>query len=201
MSWTPISNDLRQLEPRELAVGRVTLADILDRHGRVVLEKGTRFGAEHAWIVKKYGFEGLFVGPDWPPPRCSDDVGALTIDPDELMQSLQRKAAARGGALRVRGQARHGWSQRITVVEVAKLAGAVIQRRIEVTTQDLSRSGFAFVAPHFVYEGTVLYASFGSLPGRPVMKAIVRNCQLGSGRDYRVGAEFVPLESGEIPPI
>lgn len=201
MSWTPISDDLRQLAPHELALGRVTPANIVDRHGRVVLEKGTRFGPEHAHIVKKHGFGGLFVGPDWPAARTGDDLGAATMDPDELIESLRRKTPTRSGRVRVRSQARHRWKHRIALVAMMKMSNSLVRRDFEAVTRDLSRSGFAFVAPMYLYEGTVVYATFSMLPGRPVMKAIVRNCQLVSGREYRVGVEFVPLDLGETPPL
>ncbi len=201
MSWTPISDKLRRLDPRELAVGRVTPGPILDRHGRVVLEKGACFEAAHASIFELHGIDGLFVGPEWQRAQFAGDAAFSTAAPEELVRSLQRRTATRAQAGQSRTQERHAWSVSLRIVAVIRLEGAVTRRPLTVTTHDVSRTGFSFTAKLYLYEGTEVFAAFDALPGRPIMKGIVRNCHLVAGRDHRIGVEFVPLGSDEVPPL
>ncbi len=112
-----------------------------------------------------------------------------TPTPGELIEVLRRRRESRRDALRVRRHQRQVWRVHLSLM---MLAGG--EAALEGTC-DLSAQGFSFLYDGFVYPGTIVYTRFESLPGRPLMKGIVRHCTHVDGRRHRVGVEFVPRDA------
>ncbi|MGD8451494.1 MAG: PilZ domain-containing protein [Phycisphaerae bacterium] len=76
------------------------------------------------------------------------------------------------------------------------------ERRLDVTTVDISVGGMAFYYRQYIHPGSTIRARFDALPGKPYVTAVVRNCTLiGPGR-HRIGMEFIEVRRDEgDPPI
>lgn len=71
---------------------------------------------------------------------------------------------------------------------------------IRVQTQDVSAGGFSFLSDRAIEPWTIVTARFLSLPGAPITRGIIRNCEKSGGDGYRIGAEFAPLADGSLNP-
>lgn len=190
---------LRLLARDELMLGQVLPGHLCDQTGRILIRRGERLTARHLQMLDNREQRDLYVGRDWPSAN-GREAATHVVTPAELVEALKRRNRSRGQHSRGRRHARHEWRTRlhVTVQECSK--GMFRRREIEVTTCDLSASGFAFVSQQFIHPGTILYPRFEALPNRPTLKAVVRNCVYVTGREHRVGAEFVHLDPGESVP-
>jgi hypothetical protein len=184
---------LRPVDQTELTSGQVLPGDLCDRTGRVLLHAGETLSAEGLARVRGVA-DGLYAGPNWPKPPGAPD----TPSPEELMEALRSRRPGHGGE-KGRRHARHAWRVRLRLT-IQEGSGEWGRRQVEVTTLDISVSGFAFEFPQFINSGTVVYARFDTLPNRPAMKGVVRNCTHVSARMHRVGVEFIKLVPGEAIP-
>ena len=191
---------LRQLDPSELVVGTVLPGAIRDDAGRVLIRAGQTLSAAHLQQVQERAGGAAYAGPDWGTPGEVEDAVASPPGPEELVHALQRRHQSGVTAGRARQQARHEWRvpMRLIIEECGK--GFLHRREIAVKTCDLSARGFAFISQQYIHVGTVIYARFITLPTRPVLKGIARNCTYLDGRRHRVGVEFLPLSPGEQVP-
>jgi len=130
-----------------------------------------------------------------PCPAKSGSPSSWTPTASELIEVLRRRHESRQDAPRVRRHQRQVWRARLSLTMLAGGALELQGRPVKVSTCDLSAQGFSFLYDAFVYPGTIVYTRFESLPGRPLMKGIVRHCTHVEGRRHRVGVEFVPLDA------
>ena len=114
-----------------------------------------------------------------------------SIEPKELLEQLEGLRGARGTA-EDRRYERKSWAVVLTL-QIQEGSGTYsTQREVEVTTHDISVSGFAFVYRQFLHKGTYVAARFDMLPNRPTLTGVVRNCTLLEGAQHRIGVEFLP---------
>lgn len=88
---------------------------------------------------------------------------------------------------------RHPWQVAVQVEileDSSKITGDSPSRTITVTTQDLSRNGFAFTYQGFIHPGTMIQVSFDMLPHQPVYLGTVRHCNNIGGMMHLVGVQF-----------
>jgi hypothetical protein len=189
---------LRRLRRRELVRGAPLPGHVRDRSGRILIRKGQRLSDEHLEVIIEREAWDVYADAEWPPPSYSGQHDLWVPTPAELLQALKRRWQSRGEGGRVRRHARYEWRGQVKLILQA--TGASQRQEMAVTTCDLSSQGFSFICDRYVHPDTVVYPHFDSLPSRPVMKGVVRNCVHLEGRQHRVGVQFVNLEPGEIVP-
>jgi hypothetical protein len=185
------AKQVRRLFPDELIVGMELPGPILDQNGQVLIPGDQRLTEEHLTLLEQRAQMAIYGGDAWPRPEPAPPKPQTLNDGDELIAILKQRRRGRGSK-KLRGHKRHRVDLvvQLTVVEEAGLTSR--QRTLEVKTSDFSASGFGFFCPHYLHAGTVIYADFKSLPGKPRLKAIIRNCvYLEERRQHRIGAEFV----------
>lgn len=191
---------LRLLGREELVLGQVLPGHLRDATGHILILRGETLTIKHLQMLDGRGLRDLYVGQDWPRTE-GEDVPAAAITPAELVATLKRRIRSRDRGAQGQRHGRRPWRTRVRITVQECCQGMLRRRDIEVYTCDLSASGFAFRCQQFIHPGTIQYPRFEALPNRPTLKAIVRNCVHVSGRDHRVGAEFVKLAAGEtVPP-
>ena len=191
---------LRRLDPEELVLGSVLPGHVRDQSGRILIRRGRRLSEEHLEQLQKRAVGAVYAGPDWETPEPPDPPTPV-ISADELTAILRRRNPPHDDS-RARRHRRHPWrvQLRLTIQECSQ--GVVERRDVVVATCDISAGGFAFVSQLYIHPGTLVYARVRSLPNRPVLKGVVRNCVHLEAREHRVGVEFVPPEEGEMfPPL
>lgn len=115
-----------------------------------------------------------------------------SLNPEALhrvLTELREKHDADGGR-ESRQRERFEWAAplRLEIEDVASGMGR--RRELDVLACDLSRGGFSFVHPSYVHPGSLVCAQFTSLPDRPRISGIVRNCVHLHARLHRIGVEF-----------
>jgi hypothetical protein len=189
---------LRRLRRRELVRGTPLPGHVRDRSGRILIRKGQRLSDQHLELIIDREAWDVYADADWPPPGRSGQGDLWVPTPAELLEALKRRRPPRGESNRVRRHTRYQWRGQLRLM--LQVTGTSQRQEVVVTTCDLSSQGFSFICDRFVYPDTVVYPHFDSLPSRPVMKGVVRNCVHLEGRQHRVGVQFVNLEPGEILP-
>jgi len=198
MTDISIPEGLQRLDIGRLVVGQALIGDVRDQKGEIVIGRGEELTPEHIDLLKKRASSGVYVGADWQPGRATAAVPVVTASPEELMLALRRRHACRTRSTPVRRYLRHEWRVRLRMmIQGAQGLGS---RLVEVTTCDVATHGFSFLVEGYLHPGTIVYPRFESLPNRPVMKAVVRNCAHSGARQHRVGVEFRKLELDETLP-
>ncbi len=190
---------LRRLKGDDLIIGGVLRGHLRDRTGRILIRRGQRLSEDHVRLLAERETRGVYGGSDWPPAEDSDGTRA-TASPEELMFALNRRFRSRQDTGRVRRYARHPWRMRLKITLQENCDGVVYRLELMVTTCDVSANGFSFICKRFVHPAVILYSRFDTLPNRPVVKGIVRNCVYLESRDHRVGVEFLEPDPGERLP-
>ncbi len=208
MSQDPMAGELRRADCALLKPGVILAGNLYDRSGRVLVRRGERLDGELLRRLAARQAQAVYIGPDWETPAtvsaatASDgraDVERPLSRPGEVVEELRRHAR---GERRTRRHARHAWRVRLKVVICNQPDSGPSPRAVTVMTCDISLSGFSFLFNQYVHPGTRVYPCFETLPSRPVMKAVVRDCVHVEGRQHRVGVEFAEWEPGEgIPPL
>lgn len=191
---------LRRLQHGELVLGSPLPGHVRDDSGRVLIRKGQRLTDLHLQLLQERQAHGVYADETWAPPSTIEDLDIPMASPDELVHALQRRSGARKFAGRYRRHHRHAWQARMRLTLEQRSKGLVFRREMSVTTRDISASGFSFLCRQYVHLDTLVYARFEALPGRPLMKAVVRNCEYVSPQMHRVGAEFIDLQPSDIAP-
>jgi hypothetical protein len=188
---------LRQLDPKELVLGRVLPGNVRDDAGRVLIPQGQVLSPEHLQLLEERGSPALYAGPDWNQPPPAAEPTKQSVTPEELLQSLKRRHGLHSRQEQGRRHPRYPWrcELRVTIEECSD--GLPQRREVTVETCDVSAGGFGFITRQFLHIGTIVFACFESLPNQPVMKGIVRYCHHLEVRRHRVGVEFVPLDPDE----
>jgi hypothetical protein len=190
---------LRKLELSELRLGRELPGHLRDREGNVIVEAGLRLTEARLRILAKCTNLDVHVGPDWP------IGGRLTADeeevsPEEIKGFLQRQVGTRDDLGHMRGNERRTWNAEITVILRVSEGHEETDHELRVTTRDISKGGFSFVADRYIHAGTCLFAQIGGAENQSIIKGIVRNCQYIEGRQHRIGVEFSRRNPGEQLP-
>lgn len=191
---------LRRLNRDELTVGRVLPGAIRDRAGRVLVRCGEKLSAEVLGRLEERCALAVYAGADWSESQKRAQPAQASQNASEIVDALRRRRRSPGTEGHTRRQQRHRWRVRLRMTIQECSEGLIQYRHIEVETSDLSPGGFAFICQQFLHVGTVVYPRFVSLPNRPVVKGIVRNCAHLDGRRHRVGVEFLPLAPDEQIP-
>ncbi len=197
MSHPGASLELRQLRRAELILGQRLPSHVYDRNGRILIRRGLILKPEHLALIDERDDWDVFTDPSWPDAAARSDES--WAPPDELMQMLKRRMRMRRDRGNFRRQPRYLCRVRVTVLLQEKWKSGIQWRELKVTTCDVGPGGFSFVCDRYVHLGTIVFPRFESLPNRPVMKGIVRNCTYVEGRDHRVGVQFLKLQAGELP--
>jgi hypothetical protein len=177
---------LRLIRRDELLLGWALPGDLRDAEGRILLPAGEVVRPEHLERPGPYAGEGLYVGPDWDAPQ-----GASAGSPAEVVRSVFLRHGAKEPNSDQRTYLRHAWSVPLTLV-IEETAGCRrAPREIEVLTADLSLGGFAFYYRQYVARETSVRVQFDSLPTRPRLVGVVRNCRLLEGTRHRIGVQFI----------
>lgn len=193
---------MRRVADSELSLGFVLPGNLRDRSGRILVRRGQRLSEAHMKLLLDRKVGSIYTEMEWQSPeqQAEEAHSQQESTPDELMRALHRKNDAGRGKKQVRKHERHTWRVDMRLV-VREFSGDMVQmRQLRVKTCDVSAKGFAFVSDRFLHPGSVVYACFESLPNRPLMKGIVRNCTHLSGRQHRSGVEFDKLDKGEAFP-
>ena len=183
-------------------VGSVLPGAVRDHAGRILIQSGETLSAAHLHQLDQGGACALYAGADWGAPPERRESVPQTLRAKEVVHALLRRHRTVADDGRTRRQRRHEWRVRLRMA-IQECSEELIHRReieIEIETCDLSASGFAFVSQQFLHVGTLVYPRFVTLPNRPVLKGIVRNCRHIEGRRHRVGVEFLQPESDEPAP-
>ncbi len=191
----PQAARMRRIEPEDLVRGAPLPHAVYDHAGQILVREGHVLTDEVFRGLIERRWTGLFVpveerptGEENPRPR-----------PEELLYALYRRDRTHARS-RARRHRRRAWRTALTVVLEESGGPSPTHRRLSVETRDLSSRGFAFLCQGAVNVGTAVFARFDTLPHRPILKGVVRNCTHVAGRQHRVGVEFVPLEPGDSLP-
>ena len=180
---------LRRISRHCLCTGLILPSDVRDFQGRVILRAGLIVDRNLLDSVKTHCGEAFYVGPDWPSNGSED--GDPDATPAEVMQSLSMQHEADPeDRPENRQHERHQWSVQLTLEIEELTAGGFRRRQLEVTTRNISKGGFAFVFGGYLHPDTKVSARFDTLPGKPRLTGVVRNCTLMSGRQHRIGVQF-----------
>lgn len=184
---------LRRIDIGQLSCGTKLLGHLCGREGRILIRAGQVLSDDHFALLSRRGSSAVYVGDDW--PWDPGDLPNEFADPAEIMEALHRRRMARPGA-QARRCLRHVWTVTLKLTIEEHSSEGYRQREIQVTTTDLSMSGFAFVYHQYVHPGTALQVCFHSLPDWPTVTAVVRNCVHIAAREHRVGVEFTKVARG-----
>ncbi len=194
-----IAENLRPLQAHELVLDHPLPGHVRDAAGHILLHQGQKLTCAKLDALEKWYVGGFYAGPDWPPAPVSQLWDRLPASADELMSALRRRRSTDRDEGNFRAQERHVWKTRLRLKIHENDKAGVRQREVEVETADVSPRGFAFLHDHFVHPGTIIYTQLEALDKQPVVKAIVRACHLVSGRQHRVGCQFVEIMTGGMP--
>ena len=184
-------SDLRRIEPHELVAGRPLPGDLRDAQGNIILPAGRILQPPHLQDLEGPVITDLYAGPDW-----DGDTGRTCDSPAAVVDEIFHRFGEKTPTTNQRAQQRHAWSVPLTVVIEEGGKHGTIRREIEVTTADISRRGFAFYYRQYISLNTRVRAQFDSLPNRPRVAGVVRNCRLTRGTQHRIGVQFV--QSGKL---
>jgi hypothetical protein len=164
---------LRRIYRDELPVGTVLPGHLRDRQGRILLRAGKRIELEHLTLLDERVDFAIFAADDWPTatPPSKDDAA----DPSDVLEALRLRRSSPGKA-RPRRHRRRACTVPVRLLIEERTALGSRQREADVTTCDISVAGFAFIFHQYMHPGTAVRATFASLPDRPHLTAIVRNC-------------------------
>ena len=179
-------SDLRLISQEELALGEPLPGDLRDSDGYILLAAGSILQAKDLQELGSRANGELYVGPEW----CGGDAKAVN-SPDAVVDEIFERHGGRKPATEERSRVRYPWRVPLTVVLEEPQKHDVIAREIKVVTADISRRGFAFYYRQYIALGTYVQAQFDSLPDRPRLAAVVRNCRLIEGTRHRIGAQFI----------
>lgn len=186
---------LRRISRHCLSKGFILPGDVRDFQGRVILRAGLIVDRHLLDAVKARCGEAFYVGPDWPSDGSEGDDPDAT--PAEVMHSLSlQHEDDPEDRPENRKHERHQWSVQLTLEIEELTAGGFRRRQLEVMTRNISKGGFAFVFGGYLHPDTKVSARFDTLPGKPRLTGIVRNCTLVSGRQHRIGVQFMGI--GEL---
>lgn len=165
-----------------LVEGEAALSDVFTSGGRKVLAAGATLDKDAiAWVRRLCGKS--FVAPvPWPMP--TPKTKAPPAKTDAAFDSIRKGYAKREGGDRQHDRSPWCASARVTLRE----PGAGV-RTLTVTTCDVSRGGFAFLAEAFVHVGTEVEAVLENRP-ETVLRGVVRSCAHVEGVRHRVGVQF-----------
>ena len=179
-------SDLQPIDQEELILGQALPGDLRDEEGRVILPAGQVLEPEHLQQLGTRLVTGLYAGPDWR-DRADKTVSSpeAVTDPDFRAQRGQTPFTDK------RAHERRSWSVPLTL-RIQETGGRrVVPRAIRAVTVDLSRGGFAFCYRQYIAVGTLVQAQFDSLPNRPRLAGITRNCRLIRGTMHLIGVQFI----------
>ncbi len=200
-------NQLRRLLRNEIALEVAFDEPIYDIDGRVLLPAGKKLTEQDVQMLQRRGGylrQESPASPDdvpaanEPAPRLRLAGAAATDEPptaapEQVMAELSRQH--HGGSTKGHEKRKHQRKQWHTVIRLVledpKLVGN--RRAIEVTTQDISVGGFAFIHSQYLYPGTIVRACFNNLPNQPWLKGIIRDCRLLGGIQHRIGVQFTEI--------
>ncbi len=182
---------LRFLSWTELVIGRRLPGHIRNSAGKILLRRGNVLMPEQLESLRQREEWAVYGGPDWPPRGAGSQENEP--DPAEVIQALRLRRGPKK-RLRVRTGRRHPWCIPLTLEIEEVRPGGTRRRHVEVTTHDICTGGFAFIFNQFVHPETIVRARFESLPTRPYLTGVVRNCVHLSGTQHRVGVEFVDAQ-------
>ncbi len=187
---------LQPVNQQQLAPGMILPGHLRDRTGRVLIQAGTLLGPRHLALLRQRGTLGLYAGPDWDRNPVAPPPHEKPAKPAEVLAALRGRRMG-GAKMRVREHERYTWSVVLRLsIEEQNLDGCR-RRDVVVRTGDISVSGFAFFYDQYIHPGTLLRARFETVPGRPYLIAVVRNCTHISARRHRIGAQFVKVRRGK----
>ncbi len=113
---------------------------------------------------------------------------------EEVLAALRERYRDAGGSDNRRHE-RYAWTVPLSLTIEETGDSGVDSREVVVTTHDISLGGFAFIARSYVHPGSVISARFDTLPGKPRLVGVVRNCIHLSGALHRVGVQFTAKET------
>lgn len=181
---------LRRVNATTLALGTTLPGDIRDYQGRSILRAGLVVDRHLLEAVKTHLGTAFYVGPDWPDDGSGEN-GSAEADASEVFETLSRQHDAGAATAENRKHERHEWSVSLTLQIVEQDPGGIRHRQLEVMTKNISQGGFAFTYNGYLHPGTEVSAIFATLPGKPHLTGVVRNCTLVSGHQHRVGVQFL----------
>lgn len=195
------TSELHRIDESQLALGCALRGDVCDIHGRVLLKAGQLLEKAALDAARRHAPAGLYGGNEWAGFFVEDD-GGMSDDyaqepvnrPAQIMRQLSEQQRP-GKGHRERRHERRAWAVPLTVRLEERCGDSVRTRDIEVTSHNISAGGFAFVYNQYVYEGTIVRVQFDTLPRKPKLTGVVRNCILLGGRQHRVGVQFTEAES------
>lgn len=192
--------NLRRIEPEELPLGEPLRGALRDRVGHVLVPQGRIFTAATLTALRQRAQLGVYIGGDWfrsDAPSASPTPVAPCLDrpPEELNDPAVVAATLRAlrgehASLAPRRHRRHTWKVKLRLELEEITVGGRRKRALTVTSSDISVQGFSFHHRNFIHPGTLVRARVESLPDRPVLAGVVRNCVHLEGSRHRIGVEF-----------
>lgn len=116
-------------------------------------------------------------------------LGMDTVSPAVLIDLL-RRYQTKGGCKRFRRHERHRCQIPAQIELPALATGPARARTLEVLTEDVSASGFAFVVDRMLAIGSMIRVRFDPLENGATLAATVRRCVPFAENQFRIGAEF-----------
>ncbi len=114
---------------------------------------------------------------------------------NRIIEGLQRKFWLEPSESK-RGQDRKPWTVHLRL-QIQEVGSASSAREAEAVTHDLSTGGFSFITRYYVHVGAVVAATFDTVPQKPTIVGVVRNCIHLGGALHRVGVQFTEVHRND----
>ncbi|HRX86245.1 MAG TPA: PilZ domain-containing protein [Phycisphaerae bacterium] len=122
-----------------------------------------------------------------------DERSAATAK--RIIENLQRKFWLEPTASK-RAQDRKPWSVHLELA-IQEPGAHAVPRKTEAVTHDLSTGGFSFITRNYVHVGAAVEATFDTVPQKPTIIGVVRNCIHLGGAMHRVGVQFTEVRRAD----
>lgn len=116
---------------------------------------------------------------------------------NKIIENLRRKYWLEP-TISKRGQDRKSWTVHLRLI-IHEGAASCTPRETEAVTHDLSTGGYSFITRYYVHVGAMVEATFDTLPQRPTIIGVVRNCIHLGGAMHRVGVQFTEVRRHDAP--
>lgn len=110
---------------------------------------------------------------------------------NKIIETLRHKYSLEP-TISKRRQDRKAWNVHLRLI-IYEGSASGTPRDTEAVTHDLSTGGYSFITRYYVHVGATVEATFDTLPQRPTIIGVVRNCIHLGGAMHRVGVQFTEV--------
>jgi len=161
--------------------------NLRDQAGRILVRAGRVLDDVLLARLGERSDFGVYAGADWPDaPAEREEAGSDAAE----MAAVLRRLGRQRGLMRVRRHVRQPW-RTMARAELEELGAHVWgARQVDVVTEDIAATGFAFECGSYVHPGTRVRLRLNATMRTRELAGVVRYCTHVAGRRHRVGVEL-----------